>query len=162
MGHRCFCRERNIEGDFMGTVCNMNDLERTWNLNNHYPIFTTLKTETITDKFKDFNYLSLGEILSLALLKYEKEDRKNHVIRELEKVFRNLNSEKLIIDNIDILFNPEYSVDILGYFIQLARNRKVIIIWPGEYATEGLTYASPEYEDYKKYLLKDYNIIYLK
>ncbi len=146
----------------MGIICNIKDIERIWNLNNHYPVITALETEKIADKFKGFGYLSLGEMLSSALLKYEGKDRKNHVIKELDEIFHDINSEKLIVDNIDILFNPEYSIDILGYFVQLARNRKLIIIWPGEYALEGLTYASPEHEDYKRYLVKDYNVICLK
>lgn len=146
----------------MGICCNIKDLEKIWGINNQYPVITTLKVNIITNYFEDFAYLSLGETLSLALLEYKKADRRNHIVKELDKIFYNLNSKKVIVDNIDILFNPEYNIDILGYFIQLARNRKLIIIWPGEYVSNSLIYASPEYEDYKKYLIRNYDVICVK
>lgn len=146
----------------MGIYCGIKDLERVWSLNNHYPVITTLKADEIIDKFRNYKYISLGEVLSSALLKYKKGDRKNLVIGELEKIFDNISSKNLIVDNIDILFNPEYSIDILGCLIQLGRNRNLIVIWPGEYDSESLTYASPDYEDYKKYSVKNYDIICLK
>ena len=145
----------------MGIFCSVEYLESIWSLYNHYPIICTLKVSTIIDKLKDYSYISLGETLSSALLKYNKMDRKNHVISELGKIFHNINSKNFIIDNIDILFNPEYNIDILGFFIQLGRNRRIIVLWPGEYVSESLTYASPEHEDYKKYLIKDYDVICL-
>ena len=61
MGYRRFCRERSIEGGLMGIICNIKDIERIWNLNNHYPVITALETEKIADKFKGFGYLSLGK-----------------------------------------------------------------------------------------------------
>lgn len=146
----------------MGICCSIKNLEKTWNTNNYYPVITTLKANSIINKFKDFDYLSLGETLSLALLKYEKTNRGKNVIGELDKIFYNLNSKKVIVDNIDILFNPEYNIDILGYFIQIARNKKIIIIWPGEYISGSLIYASPEHKDYKKYLINNYDVIFVK
>lgn len=159
-GH--FCGERGIEGVVMGTICNIKDLEKVWSINNHYPVITTLEVNSILNKFKDFDYLSLGETLSLALIKYEKTDRGNKVIEESDKIFHNVYSKKVIVDNIDILFNPEYNIDILGYFIQIARKKKIIIIWPGEYISDSLIYASPGYKDYKKYLIKNYDVICVK
>ena len=39
----------------------------------------------------------------------------------------------MIVNNIDIFFKPEYDIDMLGYFIQIVRNRRLIIIWLIEY-----------------------------
>ena len=105
----------------MGIYCSIKDLEKVWNINVQYPVITTLEADSIINQFKNLNYLQLGEMLSLALLKYEKTNRENKVIRELDKIFHNLNSKKVVVDNIDILFNPEYNIDILGYFIKIAR-----------------------------------------
>lgn len=145
----------------MGIDCNTKELEHLWTLYSHYPVISTIEKEMTIDYFKDYKYISLGEVLSYALLKYKKADRKNYVIRELDKLFRNLNAARLVIDNIDILFNPQYHIDILGYFVQLGRNRKTIVLWPGEYDSGYLSYASPEYEDYKRYMTKDYDVICL-
>jgi hypothetical protein len=145
----------------MGIICTMKDLERIWSLNNHYPIISTIKTETTINRFRGYSYLSLGEQLSSSLLKHKKHDRKNYVTKELEKILLSSDSKKIIIDNIDMLFNPEYNLNILGLFIQLARNRNLIIIWPGKYDSGNLTYAFKEYVDYRRYLVKNYDIICL-
>ncbi|MCK9268640.1 MAG: BREX-3 system P-loop-containing protein BrxF [Alkaliphilus sp.] len=146
----------------MGICCNIKDLEKIWDVNNQYPVITTQRANIIKGHFKDFVHLSLGKVLSLALLKYEKTGRKNYVIGELDKIFYNSNLKKVIVDDIDMLFNPGYNIDILGYFIQSARNRKLIIIWPGKYVSDSLVYASSGYKDYKKYLIKNYNVICVK
>lgn len=145
----------------MGFSCNIKELKSLWNLYSHYPVISITEKYEAIDRFKNYTHIHLGAILSSALLKYEKEDRKNHVLKELENLFQDLDSKKVIIDDIDILFNPEYCIDILGYFSQLGRNRRLVVIWPGEYYSESLTYASPEYKDYKRYLIKDYDVICL-
>ena len=77
-------------------------------------------------------------------------------------LFFHNNPIKLIIGNIDILFNPEYRLDVLGCFIQLAKNRRLIVLWPGDYDSGSLTYATPGHEDYKKFLIRDYDVICLR
>lgn len=146
----------------MGIECTLLELNRVWNLYSHYPVITILDKDIILGKFSHFADISLGKVLTSELTKYDKEQRKNHVIKELEKTFDTGIPEGFIVSNIDVLFNPEYNIDILGYFINVSRNKKVIVLWPGEYDLGILSYAAPGYTDYKRYLIKDYNIIILR
>lgn len=146
----------------MGIECTLKELNRVWNLNSHYPIITMLEKDLIIKRFKEFQTISIGRILSDALIDYNKNIRKAHVIEELDKIINSLKTKNIIICDIDMLFNPEYSIDIPGYFIKIARNRKIIVLWPGEYFSASFIYASPEHKDYKKYPIKDYDILYLK
>lgn len=145
----------------MGLVCNISELGRVWNIYNHFPVISMQKTEITKDKFFDYDIISLGQILSSELLNCSKEEREKNVFCVLEKIFNRIQSKKMIIENIDILFNPKYNIDILGFFINLGRNAKIIVIWPGQFALESLVYANPGYADYRRYQVKDYNIICL-
>ena len=118
--------------------------------------------EDVKSIFKQFKILSLGEILSRELLKIDKKDRKFAVELILKRILSNINKQELIITDIDILFNPAYKLDIIKLFIQLSRNRKVIVQWPGKLDSQNLVYSSQEYEDYNRYSIRDYDIICLR
>lgn len=110
----------------MGVCCNMQELDSIWNLYPYYPVISTIRSDTILGYFEGYEYISLGELLSSALLKYEQKSRKEYVLKELDNIFNNLNLKKIIVDNIDILFNPKYKIDVLGYFPKPGRNRGLI------------------------------------
>lgn len=146
----------------MGIECTLSEINNVWKSYSHYPIISILRKNIILKKFSDFSCISLGKDLSAALINYSKTNRKNFVIRELSEIIKKETSEHFMITDIDVLFNPEYNIDILGYFINISRNKKVLVFWPGGYDSGILSYASSGYTDYKRYLLKDYNIILLR
>ena len=121
---------------------------------------TTYKS--IQSIFKDFKIISLGVILSERLLRYPIEIRNSILIQELDKLLLNTDDNKLLIKNIDILFNPEYKIDILKYFYSLARGKKVAIEWNGSIKNDYLQYSEIGYLDYKRYSINKYDIICIK
>ena len=64
--------------------------------------------------------------------------------------------------NIDILFNPDYKLDIIKYFVNLARTKQIIVQWCGIIENNYLMYSEQNYMDYVKYVIKDYNIACIK
>ncbi len=57
----------------------------------------------------------------------------------------------LLIDNIELLFDPTLQLNPLDLLKRQAGNRRVIAIWPGELHDGRLTYADmghPEHQDY--------------
>ncbi|NMA94941.1 MAG: BREX-3 system P-loop-containing protein BrxF [Clostridiales bacterium] len=143
----------------MGVDATLIELENLWSIYNHYSAIATIDTNIVIEYFREYTYISLGAMLSHKLLQYDRDLRKKHVIEELDGIFCILDSQRLLIDDIDILFNPTYDIDILGYFVKLGRNRRIIVNWPGEYSSGYLIYALPGYEDYKIYRTKNYNVI---
>lgn len=146
----------------MGIECTLSEINNVWKSYSHYPIISILRKNIILKKFPGFSRISLGIELSAALINYDRAVRKNFVFRELNEIIKKETSEHFMITNIDILFNPEYNIDVLGCFTNISRNKKMIILWPGEYDSGILSYALPGYTDYKRYILKDYNIILLR
>jgi hypothetical protein len=50
---------------------------------------------------------------------------------------------------IEILFEPLLKIDPLKIFKQVSRNVVVLVLWPGEYRNDILSYASPEHAHYE-------------
>ena len=59
----------------------------------------------------------------------------------------------LLLDNLEVLFEPSLRVNPLNVTKLLAHSRRVIAAWPGELRNDRLTYASvghPEHRDYSR------------
>lgn len=59
----------------------------------------------------------------------------------------------LLLDNLEVLFEPSLKVNPLNVTKLLAHSRRVIAAWPGELRNDRLTYASvghPEHRDYSR------------
>lgn len=67
-----------------------------------------------------------------------------------------------MVKNLDILFNPEYKLNILNYFINLSRNRLIFIEWPGKLKSRKLEYSEINYPDYQRYNIDDHKIVVVK
>jgi len=121
------------------------------------PIVSCVNENKVTSYKKGYNVLSINEILSKRLLIYERDKRNLFVADELNKIIEN-NGEPLLIRDFEILFNPEYQLDILKLFIIANRKKKIAVLWSGRYEDDKLLFAEPGYIDYKSYNVNDYDI----
>jgi len=55
----------------------------------------------------------------------------------------------LICLEIDILFEPVLHLDPLALFVQMSRQRPLVVLWPGNVGNSRLTYAVPEHAHYR-------------
>ena len=60
------------------------------------------------------------------------------------------------LENTDILFSPEYEMDVIRLLLQVGRNQRLYMQWPGDINGEKLTYSEPRRFDFKEYNIKDY------
>ncbi len=146
----------------MEVISNLDEIEKKLRTFNDYAIISIVDLETVKNKFNDFVVLELGEKLSYELIKIDQNERNRAVQKTMEYIFSESNTTKIIVTNIDILFNPSYRLDIIKLFIQLSRNKTVIVQWPGKLDSNNLIYSEPKYVDYKKYETNNYNIICLR
>lgn len=121
------------------------------------PIVFCANISKISSLTKEFNLLSLNQVLSKILLDYERDERKLYVMDELNKIFDSAVAPLLITD-FEMLFNPEYQIDVLKLFIMLNRKKKLAILWCGRYDEGKLIFSELEYLDYKSYDVIDYDI----
>jgi hypothetical protein len=59
----------------------------------------------------------------------------------------------LLLDNLEVLFEPSLKINPLDLFKRLAHSRRVVAVWPGEMRGNRLVYAGmahPEHRDYTR------------
>ena len=87
-----------------------------------------------------------------------KENRRS---MKLEQIFNRVLDrypDGVTIKDIDVMFNPDYKVDVLKILIAARKRKKYSVIWPGRFDNGKLYYSDEGYADYKVYDLADYDI----
>lgn len=70
----------------------------------------------------------------------------------------NLLPDNVVIKDFDVMFNPEYKVDVLRIMTVTCKKKPFSIIWPGKYEGGKLFYAEDGYHDFKAFNVKDYDV----
>lgn len=146
----------------MGIEVSIGELDEFIKIYTNRPVIICDKHESIIQEYNTFNLISLGIELSDKLVRYKADERDDRVLDELDKILNKNTNKQLIIKDIDVLFNPNYKFDVLRYFCNLARIKQVIVLWNGDISNGILKYSESGYLDYKKYIIKNYDIICVK
>jgi predicted ATPase len=112
------------------------------------------KTQLLGKLAKSRNTLpmNVGTALGTRLASLSQKQRQLQAIgllRELADQYNN--TDLLLVDNIELLFDRSLKLDPLGLLKQQAHSRRVVAVWPGESRDGRLTYAEmghPEHQDY--------------
>ena len=108
--------------------------------------------------------INLNLELSRRLLDLTERQRSLHVQGLVEEVVAETGADLVLLDNIEILFDPKLQQDPLRCLQQLARHRTVVAAWGGAVADDGaasavLTYAAPGHPEYRRYPANDLTIV---
>ena len=80
---------------------------------------------------------------------------------KLEQIFNNVLDtlpDGVVIKDIDVLFNPDYKVDVLKILIESRKRKRYSVIWPGRCEDGKLIYSEEGFPDYKTYNIENYDI----
>ena len=111
--------------------------------------------------FKVIKEMMEPKSLSRELAKELLDCKENRRSMKLEQIFNKVMDQYpdgVIIKDIDVMFNPNYKVDVLKILIETRKRKKYSVIWPGRFDGGKLYYGDEGYADYKVYDLKDYDI----
>lgn len=64
----------------------------------------------------------------------------------------------VVIKDIDVMFNPDYEVDVLKLLIAARKRKRYSVIWPGRCENGKLIYSEEGFADYKTYNIENYDI----
>ena len=106
------------------------------------------------------NAYSLNKALAEELLKIRPRLRSLQMEKCLLNVLMQL-PEDAVVKDVDVLFNPEYTIDVLMVLISAYKRRPFKLIWPGSCKNGQLIYSEANYPDYKAYDVREYDIICL-
>src|SRR5699024_3888135 len=112
----------------------------------------------VTDDFKeDIRFVSDGlEVpyinINLELSKMLQDipfKKRPRIINELvKKIVRDKENDILVIDHIEILFDPQLHHNPVLLLEDLSRNFKLIVAWRGQCNKQKIIYAEPDHDEY--------------
>ncbi len=103
------------------------------------------------------------EIVPINLLLAEKLAgcRPNRRTMRIEAFFNQILGQlpdRTVIKDFDVMFNPEYKVDVLKILVDACKRKPFSIIWPGKYEDGKLFYAEDGYQDFKVFSVEEYDV----
>lgn len=99
--------------------------------------------------------VNIGLMLSERIHEAKADGSPIDIANELNSILSKEHHD-INLANTDILFSPEYELDVIKLLLQLGRNQRFYMQWPGEITGEKLTYSEPGRFDFKEYNIKDY------
>ena len=99
--------------------------------------------------------------LNIELAKKLAAIKPNRRTMRMEQCFRQVIEslpDDIVIKDFDVLFNPDYEIDILRIMSSLAKSKPYRIIWPGKCDGQRLIYAEEGYQDYKVFEVDKYDV----
>ena len=99
----------------------------------------------------DLPYLNVNLALSRRLLELTDRERPLRIRRLLADVIDEQPADSVVLDNIELLFDPSLHQDPLVCLQGLSRNKTLIAAWGGDYISGVLTYAEPGHPEYRRY-----------
>ena len=103
--------------------------------------------------------INIGKKLSTSLLATPLNDPGRSAQRRLAEEIESIHPELPLCTHIDFLFEPGLGIDPFMLFRQVARNTRLIALWPGDYSSETLSYAVPEHGHYRIWHVSDPGIM---
>lgn len=96
-------------------------------------------------------FLNLNLALSQRLLELTSRTRSLSLPRLLAEIVASAGGDVVILDNIEILFDPALKQDPLRCLQGVSRNRTIVASWSGTARERTLTYAEPGHREYRRY-----------
>lgn len=101
--------------------------------------------------------ISINHVLAQKLFSVRPTRRTMRLACCFEDVLKTL-PDNATIKDFDVMFNPEYKVDVLKILVDVCKRKPFSIIWPGKFEDGKLFYAENGYPDYKTFCVEDYDI----
>ncbi len=99
--------------------------------------------------------VNLNLQLSSRLLEYSIKQRPLKVAEMITGLIEDLPSP-IVLDKLDILFDPSLQTDPLALLQSLSRSKTIIAFWSGGLKDNKLYYAEPGFPEYRSYPVQDF------
>lgn len=135
----------------MGTVINLRQLATQQNMY-RLIVYTNDKYE------QEASAVSINKRLAEELRKLKPTRRTMQLEKCFNKILDSL-PEKVVIKDIDVMFNPAYMVDVIRILVEANKRHPFSLVWSGRYDDNRLLYSEEDLADYKAYEISDYDIV---
>ncbi|MEA2014258.1 MAG: BREX-3 system P-loop-containing protein BrxF [Thermodesulfobacteriota bacterium] len=104
-------------------------------------------------------FVNVNLEVSRQLLDLTTKQQALQVSRIMEDILREAETEVVLLDNTEILFEVSLKQDPLRLLQGLSRNRTIVASWNGEIKDNHLTYATPDHQEYCRYPSRDLLVV---
>ena len=113
--------------------------------------------EMVSEEIQGLGYASLNvsKELSTSLMPVSVSERSRFSQKWLTDSLVTFPHSPVLCIFPDLLFDPSLAIDPLALFRQAARVTQLIILWPGEYSKNKLSYSIPEHHHYRTWNISD-------
>lgn len=101
-----------------------------------------------------YPYVSLGLELSRRLLDVPARQRPLQTSNIVGAIVEETHASVVLLDNIELLFDPSLALNPLLLLRRHSRNRVVVAVWPGSVDGNWITYAAPTHREHRRYWLE--------
>lgn len=100
----------------------------------------------------DAKVLNVGAALGARLAALPQKQRPLEVVSELRDLGdEHAKGDLLVLDNLELLFDPSLQLDPLDVLKRHAHARRVVAVWPGQLRDGRLSYAELGHPEYREY-----------
>lgn len=110
------------------------------------------------DNTRFSNAISLNCIIAEKLSVITPRQRTRRLSACFEEILKTL-PDNVVIKDFDVMFNPDYKVDVLKIMVDVCKRKPFSIIWPGKCEDGRLFYAENGYPDFKVFSVEEYDVI---
>ena len=100
---------------------------------------------------------SVSKPMAEELLKC-KPNRRSMKLGQIFNTVLDQYPEGVVIKDIDVMFNPEYQVDVLKILSEARKRKRYSVVWPGRCEEGKLIYGEEGYLDYKVFEIESYDV----
>lgn len=113
--------------------------------------------DEISEKIQSLGvkHLNVSKELGVALMTVPTNERGQFAEEWLKSLLGEVKDKPILCSHPDLFFHPSLKIDFFTLLRQIARIKQVIILWPGEYSKDTLTYAIPDHHHYKVWKISD-------
>jgi len=113
--------------------------------------------EKISNEIQGFGiaHLNVSKDLSASLMEVSMNERSRFSQKWLIDTLTSFKKGPVLCTCPDLLFDPSLEIDPFSLFRQAARVIKLIVMWPGEYSSNNLSYAVPEHHHFRTWKVSD-------
>ncbi len=111
------------------------------------------KTAALQSISKEQAYPLINVNLQLckAMLELTRSQRTRQVERLFKAVVGAASAEVVLLDNLEVLFDPGLEVEPLRLLLNASRNQTLVAAWNGTFRDGTLTYAEPGHPEFAQY-----------
>jgi hypothetical protein len=120
-----------------------------------HPYIQVLESTADEIQGPEICHLNVSRELSAALMPVSASERSRFSQKWVIDRISSFQSGPVLCTCPDLLFDPSLEIDPLTLFRQAARISRLIVMWPGEYSANTLSYAVAEHHHFRSWKVSD-------